>query len=109
MKLYKIFLFSLLLTLCYACSKKEKLRAHISNCPSIADAEILTETEKQNECHYLEVYRYLGEICTLCECCVCDKQAIITNCEGEPLCGEENTCWLDFLEKREYLFCVKPI
>lgn len=108
MKLSQLLLFSLLLILCYTCSKKEKLNAHISDCPIIADAEILTETERQNECLYLEVYRYLGEIYTLCECCFCDKQPIITDCEGQPLCGEENTCWLDFVEKREYLFCVKP-
>ena len=81
--------------------------AVIGDCTSLADRAIVLEAEKSNTCFYLEVYRYQSAIYTLCECCVCDKAPMATNCEGEPLCDFTENCMRDFYANAKYLFTVE--
>ena len=104
MKLLSI-LFTCLLLCCFACSK-EKINARTTtDCPLIADVQVIPEDEIP--CNYNSVYRYKGELYTHCYCCLCNKWAPPVNCEGKPLCRFPDSCWDEFQEKAEYLFAIE--
>ncbi len=99
----KILFFLSLLAICSACNKN-RTSPHLKDCTNLEAFKILTETEKQNACHYLDVYLYQSAIYTICECCVCDKAPPIVDCEGNIL---ENISYSEFYEASEYLFAVQ--
>lgn len=99
----KILFFVSLFVLCFACNKN-KTSPSLEDCSSLVGFKILTETEKQNACHYLDVYVYQAAIYTICECCVCDKEALIIGCEGNIL---KNVSYADFYAGAQYLFAVQ--
>jgi len=98
------FIFLLIFT---ACSDDETNLNTIRDCESIKNATILTEEEKQSTCVYNEVYRYNSEIYTLCVCCVCDKAALVIDCEENPFCHLSASCLEEFYQNAEYLFSVE--
>lgn len=92
-----------------ACSKEEKAKINFNDCDPLVGKEILSEAERSNTCIYLLVYLYQDEIYFTCECCVCDKYSIASNCAGIPLCDYTENCMEDFNKNAEYLFSVQEL
>ena len=70
------------------------------------DSRIVDDEEKAQLCIYNDVYRYEGKIYTICHCCVCDKEIIPMDCEGNLLCELGESCLVEFLADAEFLFSV---
>ncbi len=90
-----------------SCCDDENIASTVEECHSIKDSTILPEEEKQSTCIYNEVYRYNSEIITLCVCCVCDKEALLYDCDGNLLCDFGEGCFENFSKNAQYLFSVK--
>lgn len=89
----QVFIFIILTTL-LSCSTEDESKI----CELTSEWEIVEEEVALTSCYHFEIYEYKGKLYSLCNCCICDKLAIPTNCEGESLCGACNSgSWCDEL------------
>ena len=94
--------------LCFAsCSDDELFRRTLEECEILKNFEIIREDEKSSVCIYNNVFRYQSEIYTICECCVCDKEYYIIDCDGNLFYEDDDDYSVDFYQNAVYLFAVK--
>jgi len=90
-----------------ACKGEENVQFIIDDCDILTNVKVLTQKEREMACIYNDVYRWNGNIYTVCECCVCDKWAVAVDCSGQELCYFTEECMIDFYRSAAYLFSVE--
>jgi len=74
------------------------------DCSNFENWEIISEKEKEEACDYQQIYLLEGEYYSICECCTCDKNPIVLDCNGEVFCDFKDGCLPDFYASAEYQY-----
>ena len=108
MKIFNYIFGSILFCLTFSSCCEDYVPKEIAEeCPMIAGAEIFN-TKSVDLCFFSYVYRYKGKIYTVCNCCICDKAGIPSDCDGNLLCEISEPCpeLQEFNAEAEFLFTI---
>lgn len=74
------------------------------DCSRFEGWKIIKEKDKEEVCNFQQIYQLDGEYYSICECCTCDKDEIVIDCNGDVFCKFRDGCLAEFYENAVYLY-----